>query len=240
MSADSPSTGEPAQRDGKPTALDSEFLRRIAAGDQQASAAFLALVHDRACQLVEDALTGPPQRRSAVVERLIRAYCRDDLQIQAALLSAQTSFRRYLLDLTQSGDIRDDRDYVSALISLAYNRWQRQHYSTKKTQRQMAAAAPRNGDDDQAPARLTQVADSRPGPDHKTTIEDFYEKLLEEIHLMSAGLKPGEADVVYLRLFQELTYEQISGEVGKSIASVHRICQQVVAHLRQRFRDSAP
>ena len=71
-------------------------------------------------------------------------------------------------------------------------------------------------------------------------LDDFYEKLVEEIHLMSSGLKPGEPEVVYLRLFQGLTYEQIGREVGKSTASVHRICQQVVAHLRRRFRDSAP
>ena len=70
-------------------------------------------------------------------------------------------------------------------------------------------------------------------------VEDFYEKLVEEIHLMSSGLKPGEPEIVYLRLFQGMTYEQIAREVGKSTASVGRICQQVVAHLRRRFRDSA-
>jgi len=60
-----------------------------------------------------------------------------------------------------------------------------------------------------------------------------------EIHVFSDGLKSGEAEVVYLRLFAGMTYEQIAREVNKSTASVYRICQQVIAHLRQRFRESS-
>jgi RNA polymerase sigma factor (sigma-70 family) len=71
-------------------------------------------------------------------------------------------------------------------------------------------------------------------------IEDFYEKLVEEIHLLCSGLREGEDQIVYLRLFHEMTYEEIAREVDKSTATVYRICQQVVRHLRQRFRDSAP
>ena len=195
------------------------------------------MVHDRACRLVQDALAGSADQRPAAVDRLIRAYRRDDLQIQAALLSAQTSFRRHLMDLTQSAEVKDDRDYVTALISLAYNRWQRQNYGDKKAHRHAALGSSSNGKGD-CQAVLTQAVDPRPGPEHRPVIDDFYEKLVEEIHLMSNGLRPGEAEVVYLRLFQEMTYEQIAREVGKSTAGVHRVCQQVVAHLRQRFRNS--
>jgi RNA polymerase sigma factor (sigma-70 family) len=233
------SKAENSPLDETASGIDHELLRRIPAGDPQASAAFLAAVHDRAFRLVQDTLAGPADRRSAVVERLIRAYRRDDLQIQAALLSAQTSFRRHLLDLSQSGEVKDDQDYVTALISLAYNRWQRQKYGDKKTHRQAAAGESSNGRDDAA-TRLARVVDPRPGPEQRPILDDFYEKLVEEIHLMSNGLRPGEPEVVYLRLFQGLTYEQIAREVGKSTATVHRICQQVVAHLRQRFQDSAP
>jgi DNA-directed RNA polymerase specialized sigma24 family protein len=217
--------------------IDEDLLERITAGDPQASAAFLGLVHDRACRLVQDALAGSADQRPAAVDRLIQAYRRDDLQIQAALLSAQTSFRRHLLDLTQSAEVKDDRDYVTALISLAYNRWQRQNYGDKKARRHAALGSSTNGDDD-CQAVLTQAVDPHPGPEHRPVIDDFYEKLVEEIHLMSNGLRPGEAEVVYLRLFQDMTYEQIAHEVGKSTAGVHRVCQQVVAHLRQRFRSS--
>ena len=34
-------------------------------------------------------------------------------------------------------------------------------------------------------------------------LDDFYEKLVEEIHVMSSGLTTGEPEVIYLRLFQE-------------------------------------
>ena len=197
------------------------------------------MVHDRACRLVQDALAGSANSGRPRVERLIRAYRRDDLQIQAALLSAQTSFRRHLMDLSQSAEVKDDQDYVTALISLAYNRWQRQKYGDKKARRQAALGSSGNGKDDSA-TRLNHAVDPRPGPDHRPILDDFYEKLVEEIHLLSSGLRPGEPEVVYLRLFQEMTYEQIAREVGKSTASVHRVCQQAVAHLRQRFRDSAP
>jgi DNA-directed RNA polymerase specialized sigma24 family protein len=229
----------PHPTEKEPT-IDAELLRRLAAGDPRASAAFLAVVHDRACRLVQDALAGPADRRPAAVERLIRAYRRDELQIQAALLSAQTSFRRHLLDLSQSAEVKDDRDYVTALISLTYNRWQRQHYGDKRAHRQAAAGSGGNGDGDSATARLTRAVDPRPGPDHRPMLDDFYEKLVEEIHLLCSGLKAGEPEIVYLRLFQGMTYEQIAREVGKSTASTYRVCQQVVAHLRRRFRDSAP
>jgi DNA-directed RNA polymerase specialized sigma24 family protein len=228
--------GEVGQKPG----LDSELIGRISAGDPKASAAFVAMVHDRAWRMVQDALAGPSDRRSAPLERLIRAYQRDDLQIQAALLTAQTSFHRRLLKLSQEGDVKDDQDYVTALISLAYNQWQRQHYDDKKMRSESASGAFRKGDDDTSTTRLTQTADPHPGPDHQPMLEDFYEKLVEEIHLMSSGLKPGEADVVYMRLFEGLRYEQIAKGVGKSTSGVHRICQQAVAHLRRRFRDSAP
>ena len=126
--------GEPTQPAEPGPAIDAELIRRIAEGDPRASAAFLAVVHDRACRLVQDALSGPADRRSAAVERLIRAYRRDDLQIQAALLSAQTSFRRHLLDITQAAEGSEGRwrDYVTALISLTYNRWGSTKYSDKR------------------------------------------------------------------------------------------------------------
>ena len=37
-----------------------------------------------------------------------------------------------------------------------------------------------------------------------------------------------------------MTYEQIAREVGKIHRKRPSICQQVIAHLRQRFRDSDP
>ncbi len=220
--------------------VDADLLRRIAAGDVEASAAFLTIVHDRANRLVQEALTGAPGRRSAPVDRLIRAYRRDDRQIEAALLSARTSFLRHLLDLTQEAAVSDDRDYVTALISLTYNRWQRQNYGDQKTRRQAAVGAAHNGADETADALLTRAVDPRPGPEDRPVIEDFYEKLVEEIHLLCSGLRPGEAENVYLRLFHEMTYEEIAREVDKATATVYRICQQVVRHLRKRFRDSAP
>lgn len=216
------------------TSID-DIAGRIAAGDAQASATFMAMVHDRACGLVQEALIGAEGQRSPAVERLVRAYRRDELQIQAALLSAQTTFRRHLLKNSDSAEIRDERDCVTALISLAYNRWQRQRYEDRKAQGQAALGS--SGDRD---VLLAEVADPDPGPDHLPMIADFYEKLVEEVHLLCSELKPGEPEAVFLRLFEELTYDQISRRVGRPVSSVHRICQQVKAHLLRRFRDSAP
>ncbi len=230
--------GEAARAGGSGPGIDTELLRRVCEGDDGASAAFLAAVQDRAWRMVLDALRGPPDRRSPALERLIRAYRRDPLQIQAALLSAQTSFRRHLLGLVQAEEIRDDRDYVTALITLTYNRWQRRHY--RDTQACVQSVVGSSGDEDLATTWLSRAADPRPGPDHRPIVEDFYAKLVEEIHLMSKDLRPGEPEVVFLRLFEEMTYEQIGRKVGKSTASVGRICQKVVDHLRRRFRDSAP
>jgi RNA polymerase sigma factor (sigma-70 family) len=239
MNQSPPSLHDVPRRGGTETGIDAELVRRIAEGDPQASAAFLAIVHDRACQLVREALTGSADRQPPVVVRLIRAYQHDDLQIQAALLSAQTSFRRQLTDLALVAEVKDDREYVTALITLAYNHWQRRKYRDKQLLRQTALGSSRNGQDDPATV-LSRAADTRPGPEHRPMIDDFYEKLVEEIHLMCRELKPGEARVVELRLFQGMTYEQIAREVGKSTASAHRICQQMVAYLQRRFRDSAP
>jgi RNA polymerase sigma factor (sigma-70 family) len=230
--------GAPACADGK-VIEDAALLRRIAAGDVQASAAFLTIVHDRANRMVQEALAGPAQRRSPALDRLIRAYRRDDRQIEAALLSARTSFLRHLVDMTQEAAVSDDSDYVTALISLTYNRWQRQNYGDKKSRQQAGTGALRNGMDETAGTLLARAADPRPGPEHRPVIEDFYEKLVEEIHLLCSELRPGEPEIIYLRLFHEMTYEEISRKVGRSTASVYRICQQVIRHLRQRFRESA-
>jgi hypothetical protein len=232
----SPRDGESACSSKEPP-LDAALVERIGAGDPQASAAFLAMVHDRACRIVQDALTSAGPQRSIAVERLIRAYRRDDLQIQAALLSAQTSFQRHLLDLARSAEVPDGDDYVTALITLAYNRWQRRNYGDKRSRVQAALGASGN-ETRESESALSRAADPRPGPDNRPVLADFYEKLVEEIHFLCSELKPGEPEVVYLRLFHEFTYEQIAREVGKSTAGVHRICQQVVTHLRRRFRDS--
>lgn len=218
--------------------IDVVLLRRVAAGDATAAAAFLDAVHDRACRMVEDALSGPPGRRPAVLDRLIRAYGGDDLEIQAALLSAQTSFRRHLMSITDADAIRDDRDYVTALISITYNRWQRQHYREKQLTHQAALGSTKEDDSDLTTTWLSRAPDPRPGPDYQPMVDDFYEKLVEEIELMSQQLRPGEPEIISLRLFEGMSYEEIGRQVGKSTATVGRVCQQAVTYLRQRFRDA--
>jgi RNA polymerase sigma factor (sigma-70 family) len=232
--------GEERPFAGKDQGIGLELIKRISAGDPEAWAVFLGVVHERACRMVQDALAGQTEQRSATLERLIRAYQGDELQIQAALLTAQTAFRRGLLERCESAQITDERDYVSALINLTYNRWQSRNYVDKKMRRQTAAGQSHTSDDDSLSSWLTQAPDPSPGPDHQPILQDFYENLVEEIHLMSSTLKPHEREIVFLRLFERLTYEQIHQRVGKSIATVQGVCQRVLAHLRRRFRDSLP
>jgi RNA polymerase sigma factor (sigma-70 family) len=222
--------------DVMPPQIDSGLLRRVSERDPHACGQFLAMVHERACRLVQDALTGRVGERSGRIAWLIHAYRRDELQIQAALLSAQTSFHRHFLDTVDTSQINDDKDYVTALIGQAYRRWKRREYRDQQTLRHTAAGnAPLAGN---GKTLLAQLADSAPGPEQQVVVNDFYEKLVEEIHLFSRGLNEREAQVVSLRLFQEMTYEQIAAEVNTSVATVCRICQQAIAHLRKRFRES--
>jgi len=216
--------------------ISSELLERVSERDPQACVEFLTAVHQCAWQLVQDALEGRAGTQSARIRWLIQAYRRDELQIQAALLSAQTSFRRHFLDAFDPLQINDDKDYVTALIGLAYRHWQRREYRDKQTRRHAATGNPARASE--RISVLDQLAHPGPSPDHDVVVKDFYEKLVEEVHLFSRGLKEGEAEVIYLRLFQEMTYEQIGARVNKSVATVCRICQQAIVHLRKRFRDS--
>jgi hypothetical protein len=170
------------------------MLQRVSERDPQACAQFLTLVHERACRLVQDALVGRAGEQSGRIAWLIHAYRRDELQIQAALLSAQTSFQRHFLDKVDSSQIKDDKDYVTALIGLAYRRSQRREYRDKQTLRQAAVGnAPlvREGE-----ALLARLPDPARGPEHRVVVNDFYEKLVEEVHLFSRGLKERDAKVV--------------------------------------------
>ena len=116
-----PANEEPCPA-GKEPVIDAELPRRIAAGNPQASAVYKVFVHERACRLGQEAQAG---RRSTTMERHIRAYRRDDFQMQASLLSVQTALHRRLQDLAQSAEINDDRDSATALISLTSDHCQR-------------------------------------------------------------------------------------------------------------------
>jgi hypothetical protein len=229
-------TSAPPGTPPAPPAIDPELLGRLADEDPIAWAQFLGMIHDSACAAIQRALRGDPEKPSVGVRRLIRAYRNDDLQIQAALLTARTSLQRHLLNPKRTGDLPQDVDHVAALIRIAYNHWQRQNYRDRQSAEQTAAGGAAGMDG--GPTLLERAADPSPGPDRRATSREIVEIIYEVIHEYCKGHDDATRAVIFLKLFTTQTQSRIAQEVGVTNAKVSRVCDVLFTHLRRWYRVS--
>jgi hypothetical protein len=219
-----------------PPPIDAGLLKRLADEDPAAWAQFLGMIHDGACASIQRALRGELGTPSAGVRRLIRAYRNDDLQIQAALLTARTSLQRHLLNPKAGGDLPQDVDHVAALIRIAYNHWQRQNYRDRQAAGQAAAGGAAGSDS--GTTLLERAVDPSPGPDRRENSREIVEKIYEVIHEYCKGHDDATRAVIFLKLFTTQTQTRIAQEVGVTNAKVSRVCDVFFAHLRRWYRVS--
>jgi hypothetical protein len=124
-------------------AITAELLKRVDQGEVEASHEFFQLVFPMVLAALDRALTRGERDIGKEARRLVKEAYRDDLPgAIGAIGSAWDSFLGHFLKKDRPPDeMRTAADCAGWLIGVAYNRWQRERYQTRRSQAQQALGA---------------------------------------------------------------------------------------------------
>ena len=231
-----------ARRTPEPEFIPAALLERLNSNDSGAWLEFLQKVWGHAWEQVDDALKNGLKEADPKVQAVIRAYQGKVEELPAALQTALTNFRGLFTSgqsshrLTLKEATRED--CVLELLRITYNRWQNGDRREKvmRAAAALGAAGPRDG----RYALLDAVADRRPGPEDGVDLADFFRNLNEEVVEFALTMKGKYIpEIVFMRLYQNRTYEDIATVLGLSPATAQRKVELLLRHLRKRFSTSA-
>ena len=185
---------------------------------------------------LDRALTPGDRDTGKEARRLVKEAYRDDLPgAMGALGSAWESFRGHFLKKDRPPDeMRTAADCAAWLIGVAYNRWQRERYQTRRSQGQQALGAfvAQGGS---GPSLLERTPAPHEGHEIEVDLADFRKALEDELERFTRHLSVVKRQIIRLSFFEGKTPQEIHELLGVSVSKCKEVPSLWRRHLAQRY-----